>query len=163
MDTGKTLYYRVGYPLLDEPLWLFILKIFISWEPNQWVETFFSTKHYALRQVVSVLRYCLSCCYNLLYYIPVKDFGGWCKGSEVVFSIENTIDFQKIHCFIIRFWKAWEFCTFSCFFITPEGGFSPPDRALGPWFKTTGLQPYSLSVGGLVRQLLCHQLSSGGC
>jgi hypothetical protein len=37
-------------------------------------------------------------------------------------------------------------------FITPEGGFSPPDRALGPWFKTTGFQPYSLSAGGSVRQ-----------
>jgi hypothetical protein len=48
-------------------------------------------------------------------------------------------------------------------FITPEGGFSPPDRALGPWFKTTGFQPYSLSVDGSVRQFLCHQLSSGGC
>ena len=38
------------------------------------------------------------------------------------------------------------------YFITPEGGFSPPDRALGPWFKTTGFQPYSLSAGGSVRQ-----------
>jgi hypothetical protein len=48
-------------------------------------------------------------------------------------------------------------------FITLEGGFSPSDRALGPWFKTTGFQPYSLSVDGSVRQFLCHQLSSGGC
>jgi hypothetical protein len=38
------------------------------------------------------------------------------------------------------------------FLLPPEGGFSPPDRALGPWFKTTGFQPYSLSAGGSVRQ-----------
>ena len=43
-------------------------------------------------------------------------------------------------------------CLQECLFITPEGGFSPPDRALGPWFKTTGFQPYSLSAGGSVRQ-----------
>ena len=31
-------------------------------------------------------------------------------------------------------------------FITPEGGFNPPDRALGPSFKTTGFQPYSFQL-----------------
>ena len=32
----------------------------------------------------------------------------------------------------------------------------PARRALGPWFQTTGFQPFSLSVGGEVRRKLLN-------